>query len=609
MIFHSPATEAASGGIPERSGTPVEAQWNLAVLFADADAWEEAFQTLEAAVAPLEAMKGTLHSEENVLAFLRKDTELDRLAERIYVYAHLKADEDTRDTTNQARENRIRATFAQLSERLAWSQPELLANDLEVLQGWVKSDTLSEYRYALQCLIRRKEHTLSPAEEALLAGAGVIFSAPGEAYNLLTNADLAFPSVADAGGAERELSQGRFLRFMEDRDRGTRQRAFEGLYDTYKGVLNTVTCTLRTHVKMHNYLARVRHFDSALAGALHPDQVPVTLYEALIAANHEALPAFHAYLDLRRQMLGVDTLDMFDMYVPIVPEIEVKVPFEQAREWILAACAPLGEEYLAVLRTAFEQGWIDLNENRGKRSGAYSSGCYDSLPYILMNYQGTLNDVFTLAHELGHSMHSWLANHAQPPQTAGYPIFIAEIASTANEALLLDWLLREKRGDAAFSAYLLNHYCDGFRGTVYRQTMFGEFEKMVHELDAAGTPLSPDGLGDQYYELNATYHGPAVQADRRISWEWARIPHFYYNFYVYKYSTSFCASQIFAERILAGDTEARDRLLGLLRAGGSADPLDLVREAGVDLCDPETFRLAFARFGRTVTQLAELLLG
>jgi oligoendopeptidase F len=259
------------------------------------------------------------------------------------------------------------------------------------------------------------------------------------------------------------------------------------------------------------------------------------------------------------------------------------------------------------LKGAFDNRWIDWHENRGKRSGAYSSGCYDSLPYILMNYQGTLHDVFTLAHELGHSMHSWLANQAQPPQTAGYPIFIAEIASTANEALLLDWLLRERRDDAAFSAYLLNHYCDGFRGTVYRQTMFGEFEKIVHELDAAGTPLTPDGLCDAYYELNSTYHGEAMAADRRISWEWSRIPHFYYNFYVYKYATSFCASQIFAERILAGEAGARDRFLGLLRAGGSGDPLDLIRTAGVDLADAETFRLAFGRFERTVEQLSGLL--
>ncbi len=608
MIFcHPSANPAAAGGIPERSETPAREQWDIAALFPDAEAWEAAFQTIEQQVAPLAAMKGTLHTAENVLSFYRRDTELDRLLEKLYVYAHLRADEDTRNTENQARQNRVRAAFAQLSERLAWAQPELLANDLETLQAWADSALLADYRYALQRLIRRKAHTLSPAEEALLAGAGEIFSAPGETYNLLTNADLSFPSIQDAEGQERELSQGRFLSFMENRDRKVRQRAFEGLYDTYKSVLNTTTCTLRTHVKMHNYLARVRHFDSALAAALHGDQIPVALYESLIQANHEALAPFHAYLDLRRKMLGLDRLDMFDMYVPIVPEITVEVPFAQAREWILAACAPLGEDYVAVLKSAFDNRWIDRNENRGKRSGAYSSGCYDSLPYILMNYQGTLNDVFTLAHELGHSLHSWLANHAQPPQTAGYPIFIAEIASTANEALLLDWLLREKKDDAAFSAYLLNHYCDGFRGTVYRQTMFGEFEKMVHELDAKGTPLTPDGLGDAYYALNGTYHGDAVVADRRIAWEWSRIPHFYYNFYVYKYATSFCASQIFAERILAGEPGACDRFLGLLRAGGSADPLDLVRAAGVDLADPATFRLAFQRFGRTVEQLAGLL--
>lgn len=597
----------AAGGIPERSATPVEEQWNLEPMFADAEAWEKGFQGLDAAVAPMLAMQGTLNTAENVLAFYRADTALDRLADRLYTYAHLKADEDTRDTANQARENRVRTTYAQLSEKLAWSQPELLANDLATLHAWAESETLAEYRYALVRLIRRKEHTLTPPEEALLAGAGVIFGAPHETYNLLTNADLVFPKIEDATGAEQELSQGRFIRFMEDRDRAVRQRAFNGLYDTYKGVLNTVTSTLRNHVKTHNYLARVRKYGSALEAALHGDQIPVALYESLIEANHAALPIFHRYVELRRRMLKLDTLDMFDMYVPIVPEIEVRVPYEQAREWVLAACAPLGEEYVAALERGFAERWIDRNENRGKRSGAYSSGCYDSSPYILLNYQGTLDDVFTLAHELGHSLHSWLANHTQPPQTAGYPIFIAEIASTCNEALLLDWLLREKRNDPAFSAYLLNHYCDGFRGTVYRQTMFGEFEKLVHEQDAAGTPLTPDGLCETYRTLNATYYGTAVTPDERISWEWARIPHFYYNFYVYKYATSFCASQIFAERILAGEEGAQERFLGLLRAGGSADPLDLVRTAGVNLADPETFRLAFARFDRTVTRLGELL--
>lgn len=598
---------SAAGGIPERSTTPVEEQWNLVPMFADTDAWEKEFQSLDAAMAPLLVMRGTLHTVENVLAFYRADTALDRLVDRIHTYAHLKADEDTRDTANQARENRVRTTYAQLAEKLAWAQPELLANDLDTLRAWAESPALAEYRYALVRLIRRKEHTLSPPEEALLAGAGVIFGAPHETYNLLTNADLVFPKIEDATGTEQELSQGRFIRFMEDRDRNVRQRAFNGLYDTYKGVLNTVASTLRNHVKTHNYLARVRKYGSALEAALHGDQIPVALYESLIEANHAALPIFHRYVDLRRRMLKLDTLDMFDMYVPIVPEIEVKVPYEQAREWVLAACAPLGEDYVAALKRGFAERWIDRNENRGKRSGAYSSGCYDSSPYILLNYQGTLDDVFTLAHELGHSLHSWLANHTQPPQTAGYPIFIAEIASTCNEALLLDWLLREKQNDPVFSAYLLNHYCDGFRGTVYRQTMFGEFEKTVHEQDAAGTPLTPDSLRETYRALNATYYGPAVTPDERISWEWARIPHFYYNFYVYKYATSFCASQIFAERILAGEAGAQERFLGLLRAGGSADPLDLVRAAGVDLADPETFRLAFARFDRTVGRLAGLL--
>jgi len=300
---------------------------------------------------------------------------------------------------------------------------------------------------------------------------------------------------------------------------------------------------------------------------------------------------------------------MYDMYVPIVPQYDIKVPFEQAREWVVEACRPLGDEYVAILCSAFTDRWIDIYENRGKRSGAYSGGCYDTMPYVLMNYEGTLDDVFTLAHELGHSMHSWLANHTQPHRFAEYPIFIAEIASTLNEALLLRYMLAATEagaGDGQFRAYLLNHLCDSYKGTVYRQTMFAEFEKRVHEMDVAGQPLTPDALCDAYGTMNREYYGPEVEADARIALEWSRIPHFYYNFYVYKYATSFCASQIFVRRVLEGGAPLA-QYLDLLRAGGSADPLDLVRRAGVDLTDPATLEGAFADFGATVKDLATTL--
>ncbi|MBT3377206.1 MAG: oligoendopeptidase F [Lentisphaerae bacterium] len=595
-----------AGAVPERETIDTQDMWDVQALYPTDALWESDIEALETLMAPLEAMQGTLTTAENVARFLSAQTELDRLAERVYVYAHLRADENTANTENQAREGRIRQLYADLSSRLAWARPELLQNPEQTLEAWLSEPCLEGHRYALKQLIRHKPHTLSAPEERLLAGASPIFAAPGEVFKLLTNADMTFPEITDADGNQQEMSQGRFVRFLQDRDRAVRREAFGAMYDTFGQVRNAVAATLRNHVKMHTFVARTRHHESALHAALSSDNIPTDVYNSLIAATHEALPAFHRYVDLRRRALALDHVDMYDMYVPIVPEVDMHVPFEEAAQWAIAACAPLGDDYVKVLRSAFEQRWIDKFECRGKRSGAYSSGCYDSLPYILLNYQGTLNDVFTLAHELGHSMHSWLANHTQPPQTAGYPIFIAEIASTANEGLLLHYLLEEHAGDERLRAYLINHFCNGFRGTVYRQTMFAEFEKVIHEMDAEGKPVTPDTLSDVYAKLNADFHGEAVQADARIGLEWARIPHFYYNFYVYKYATSLCASQIFVQRLLADATTA-DSYLDLLRAGGSADPLDLVSKAGVELLSRRTFEQAFTTFAQRVEELQDLL--
>jgi len=605
-LAQNTAAGISADTIPERQAIPLDCTWDVEALYASPAEWEADFARLPGLVAPIEALKGHLSDADTALRFFTMDTALDVLLDRLYCYAHLKADEDTAHTANQARESRMRVTLSETGARLAWARPELLANPEAELRRWLDLPAMAPFRYSLVRLLRQKPHTLSEPEECILSGAGTLFAAPGEVYRLLTNADLQFPEIEDDTGARRQLSQGRFLSFMLNRNRAVRRRAFEGLYDTYGSVRNTTTATLRNHVHMHNFLARTRRYDSALEAALSADHVPVSLYEALLAAVHGALPHFHRYADLRRRCLGLEALDMYDMYVPIVPTADMKVPFDTAMQWVVAACQPLGDEYVQALCRAIPERWIDRCENRGKRSGAYSSGCYGSLPYVLLNYQETLDDAFTLAHELGHSLHTWLANASQPPQTAGYPIFIAEIASTTNEALLLDYLLHRPDASPELRAYLLNHYCDGFRGTVYRQTMFAEFEKRVHELDAAGTPLTAEGLAEAYAGLNRRYHGPAVAPDPRIALEWSRIPHFYYNFYVYKYATSFCASQVFARRLLA-DPAQRQPYLALLRAGGSADPLDLVREAGVDLTRPETMGQAFEAFAATVTQLADLL--
>ncbi len=604
-FFDKDKLGGSPGRVPERSEVAEAQQWNLTLMFADPSEWDAEFDRIDSLVEPLEAMRGELGSAAAIARAFEVETELDRLLKRLFVYAQLKEDEDTGNTDSQGRSGRIRAKLAEVAGRLAWMTPEILSHPEEDLRAWTDSEELKADRFEMVKLLRRKPHTLSDREETLLSRAGEVFAAPQRAFQFLVDADMKFPEIKNAAGEACELSIGRYLIFLIDSDRRVRRDAFEAMYNTFKGYRNTISSTLGSHVKLQNYMARTRAFPSALEASLHSDHVPPALYESLIQATHDAFAHFYRYLELRQSQLGVERLDMYDMYVPIVPEYEVKVEFEQARQWILDACQPLGEDYVRVLHSAFTDRWIDACENRGKRNGAYSSGCYDSLPYILMNYQGTLDNVFTLAHELGHSMHTYLANQTQPPRFADYPIFTAEIPSTLNEGLLLKHLL-DTNDDPRFRAYLLNHLCDSYKATVYRQTMFAEFEKLVHEMDAAGTPLTPDTLAEAYYKMNGEYYGPAVKADERISWEWSRVPHFYYNFYVYKYATSFCASQIFVRRVLESEAQ-RDQYLDLLRSGGSADPLELIGRAGVDLTDRATLESAFASFAETVTELDGVL--
>jgi oligoendopeptidase F len=595
------AEPAPARKLPERHQIQNKHQWDLESTYPEPAAWEKDFGDLAALISPLEAMNGKLNSAKAVFDLFEARSRLDRQLEKLYVYAHLREDENTSETNNQARMARIRSKYVEVSGRLAWIEPQLLSHTEEELQAWAEDELLRNDRYLMLQLLRQKPHILSDKEEMLLSKAGEIFGASYQAFKFLTSADIQFPQVKDEAGELQELSSGRYLALLQSRDRRVRKEAFDAMYSTYGAIKNTLASTLASTVKYHNFNAEVRHYPSAVEAALHDDNVPVGVYQNLIESVHQAFPAYFDYVGLRRRTLSLQKLDMYDFYVPMVPEYELKVPFEQARDWVIAALEPLGDAYLKVLRSAFTDRWIDIYENKGKRSGAYSSGCYDSLPYVLLNYNETLNDVFTLAHELGHSMHSWLANHTQPHRLAQYPIFTAEIPSTVNEALLLQHLLKTQH-DKRFNTYLLNYHCDQFKGTVFRQTMFAEFEKTIHEMDAEGTPLTYESLGERYGRLNDQYYGPEVQADPQISLEWARIPHFYYNFYVYKYATSFCASQVFAKRLLQDEAE-QERYLNLLRAGGSDFPLELVRRAGVDLTDQGTFDIAFTTFKATVSQL------
>lgn len=591
--------------IPLRSEMLPEQCWDLESVYPTPEHWETDFSRLGEFLAPVLAWRGKLDSPEALAAVFQAEDELSLLVERLYTYAHHREDEDTANTAHQARSRRVLARLAEIRGAVAWIEPEILAHPAETLEPWREETLLRPYRRTLDELLRKKPHILSEPEETLLSLASDIFRKPYEIFSALTNADLKFPDVADDQGNPRPLSNGRFITFLEHRDRAMRRRAFETFYNTYLGLRNTLTSTLASAIRTNNYTARIRRFPSALEAALHPDNVPARLYDTLAESVHEALPIFHEYIDLRKQMLGLDTLDMYDQYVPIVSGFDMKVDWPTACRWVRESCEPLGGDYRRGVEEAFSRRWIDVYENQGKRSGAYSGGCYGTHPFILMNYQGTLDHVFTLAHELGHSMHSRLANETQPYRYATYAIFAAEIASTTNEALLLHHLL-QTTSDPRFRAYLLNHLCDQFRGTVFRQTQFAEFERLLHERDAAGEALTADSISEPYYALNAQYYGPSVRGDRRIAFEWMRIPHFYYNFYVYKYATGFCAAQVFARRILESP-DGRDRYLDFLRGGGSADPLELIRRGGVDLLDREVLTGAFATFREAIAELRTLL--
>ncbi len=587
-----------------RTELPEALTWDLTPLYETSEAWEADFARLEEVTAPVLEMCGQLKSAEAVARLFTTETTLDRLLERLYTFAHLRHDEDTAQAENQAREARIRARYTEIAAQCAWITPELLTHPEEELRQWMEAPELTDNRRSLLKVLRNKPHVLSVEEETLLAQAGEVLSASEQTYGMLSNADMVFPDIPGPDGKPLPLTEGTYRTHLESPDRAVRKAAFETLMSTYGKLENTLASTLSATVKSHIFMAQVRHFPSALEASLFDDQIPVEVYDSLIEATHNALPLFHRYLDLRKRVLKLPDLDMYDLYAPLVPSCSEEVPMEQAREWVLEACRPLGEDYGNALHKAFQDRWIDWPENKGKRSGAYSSGCYDSPPYLLLNHHNRLDDAFTLAHELGHSMHTWLANHSQPHRMAHYPIFLAEIASTVNE-LLLTHVLLEKKKEPSFRAHLLNHLCDSFKGTIFRQAMFAEFERDLHRWEEEGTPLTAEFLREQYAGLNKTFYGPGIDANPAIGMEWSRIPHFYYNFYVYKYATSFCAALIFSRRIRAG--EGVEAYLNLLRSGGSKDPLDAVAAAGVDLRDAAVLREAFEEFGVVLADLEEAL--
>lgn len=594
--------------LPTRAEVPEELTWDLTRIFKDDEAFEEAFQALEQEVAHISDYQGTLSkSADDLLAAIEFLLNIDRRLEVLYVYANMKNDQDTANPTYQAMNARATSLYAKFSEAGAWFNPELLQISDETLQQFMQENQeLAKYRHFLEQLTSQRKHVLTSDQEALLAGASEIFSAPSDTFEVLNNADLVFPIVKDEEGNDVRLSHGVYGQLMESTDRKVRKAAFEGLYQVYDQFQHTFASTLSSHVKMHNFNAKTRHYSSARQASLAGNQIPESVYETLVKVVNEKLPLLHRYVALRKKLLNVDELHMYDMYTPILGEPGIKFNYQEAQQKALEALKPLGEDYLAVVKKAFADRWIDVVENKGKRSGAYSSGVYDTDPYILLNWHDTLDQLFTLVHEMGHSMHSYLTRQNQPYVYGDYSIFVAEIASTTNENLMTEYLLQTET-DPKVRAAVLNHYLDGFKGTVFRQTQFAEFEQFIHTEDANGTPLTSEFLNDYYGNLNQRYYGDAVEKDPEIALEWSRIPHFYYNFYVYQYATGFSAASALAHRILTEGKPAVDAYLNYLKSGSSDYPIEVMKKAGVDMTKPDYLYDAFDVFEERLNELEQLV--
>lgn len=594
--------------LPERSSLPIEKTWDLTKIFKDDQAFDDAFKDLSDKVKKVEQYKGTLQNgSEAFLNGIELLLDIYRKIEVIYVYAHLKNDQDTTNTTYQALYARASSLLAQASEAVAWFEPEVLSLDDDTIWNYFKeNENLEIYRHFIENILSERPHILSADQEALLAGAGEIFEASSNTFSILNNADLKFPVIENENGEKIQLTHGVYGQLMENTHRDVREAAFKGLYSVYDQFKNTFAQTLSSHVKAHNYKAKVRNYSSAREAALSNNHIPESVYDTLLDVVNQNLPLLHRYVSLRKRLLELDELHMYDMYTPILGEASIRYSYEEAKEKAVAALKPMGNEYLDIVKTAFGDRWIDVVENQGKRSGAYSSGSYDTAPYILMNWHDSLDQLYTLVHEMGHSVHSYFTRNKQPYVYGDYSIFLAEIASTTNENILTEYLL-ETEDDPRVRAYVLNHYLDGFKGTIFRQTQFAEFEHFIHTEDAKGTPLTSEYLNEYYGELNEKYYGSEVTKDAEIALEWSRIPHFYYNYYVYQYATGFSAASALANKILANEPNALENYLTYLKSGSSDFPIEVMKKAGVDMTKPQYIEDAMKVFEARLIELEELV--
>ena len=583
-------------------------KWDLSSMFPSDEAFEAGLEELKAYCPKLLAFKGKIStSAQALLEFLQLEDQMNLLLYKIINYAERKSDEDTRVAKYQAYVANAMSVYTQVGEATSWFAAELLAIPAESVEKfYAEVPALEFYRRKLNKILNQREHTLSAEEEALLARAEELAVQPTNIFSMFDDADLTFDDAVDSEGKTHKLTSGSFVPLLMDADRVLRESAFKQLYSRFGEFRNTSAAILTSQVKNLQFFSSSRKYASSLEAALAENEIPVEVYNNLIDAVHQNFPAFYKYVDLRKRVMGLDELHFWDVYTPLVDDVDMKFTYEEACDLIVKALAPMGEEYVGLVKKGLESRWVDVYETPGKRSGAYSAGGKGMNPVMLLNFQGGLDDVYTLIHEMGHSLHTYFSSHNQEITYSDYSIFVAEVASTCNEALLSHYLL-EHETDPARHAYILNHFLEGFRGTIYRQCMFAEFERDINQMNADGVALNAEVLSERYGKLCAEYFGPGIELDEEIKLEWSRIPHFYYNFYVYQYCIGFSAAIALSQRILSEGEPAVKDYIGYLSGGCSKTPIELLRGAGVDMATPDPVNAALKYFGELVDQLEQEL--
>ena len=594
--------------LPKRDEVALELTWRLEDIYDDESKWEADFNRITELSDKIASYKGKLsESAQTLFDMYVLYEELQHVLDNVYGYAHMREDQDTANSKYQSLHQRAMSAYVGASEKIAYINPEILElSDEQLNKFYAECEGLNKYKRAIKEIRRLKDHMLSSEMEELLASASEVQGASQKAYGMLSNADLKFPSVKDGEGKEVQLSDGRFVPIQMSKDRTLRQNAFKAYYGRYSEFKNTWAAMYDGEIKSRIFESKARKYNSAFEAAVDGNDVSPAVCDSLFESIHDNMDKMHRYVSLRKKLLKVDELHMYDVYVGMLPDFDMKVSYEEAKELSLKALAPLGEDYLEVVKEAYDNRWIDVLENEGKRGGAYSGGTYDVHPYMLLNYNDTLDDVFTLVHEMGHSMHTWYSNKAQNILDANYKIFVAEVASTTNEVLLYHYM-KDHATSVQEKAFIINHFLDSFKGTMFRQTMFEEFERKTCEMAEAGTPLTAEALYEVYHNLNEQYFGKDMISDEEIGWEWCRIPHFYYNFYVYQYATSFAAAVAIADRILKEGAPAVEQYKKFLSSGCTQDPVSLLKIAGVDLTTKAPIDSALAVFGEAITEMEEVV--